>query len=320
MRRLVSRLVSWFFSMNPSLLEIRPEVLSAVEVKRPLVALESTLIAHGLPWPINLETARAAEAVVRENGATPATIAVLKGRPTVGLSDRELEWLANAKNVRKAARRDLAVAMAQKADAATTVSATMALAHRAGLAILATGGIGGVHRHSTWDVSADLIELSRTPVAVVCAGAKSILDLAATLEVLESFAVPVVGFRTAEFPAFYLRSSGEPVSAQVESAAEAAQLMNAHWVLGGAGLVLAQSLPAEEALEEMELTEALLEAENQAKEQLVRGAALTPFLLSRLAQLTDGRTLRANQELIVANARLAAQVAVALASTPAERH
>jgi pseudouridine-5'-phosphate glycosidase len=305
--------------------DVRPEAADAVRSGRPVVALESTLIAHGLPWPINLETARAAEAAVRAEGAAPATIAVWKGRPTIGLTDAELEQLAQAKDVRKASRRDLAAALAQGATAATTVAATMALAHRAGIRVFATGGIGGVHPVApgfrwgqAWpqvpDVSADLAELARTPVAVVCAGAKGILDLTGTLEVLETYGVPVVGYGADEFPAFYVRSSGLPVAARVDSPAEAAGLIAAHWALDGAGVVLAQPLPAEEALNPGALAMHLEQAERLASEQGVRGPALTPFLLARLAELSGGATLRANRALVVANARLAARVAVALAA------
>jgi pseudouridine-5'-phosphate glycosidase len=301
--------------MAPSLLEVRPPVAEALREGRPVVALESTLIAHGLPWPANVETARAAEDAVRAVGAVPATIAVLGGRPTVGLSAAEIEALAWAPGVRKASRRDLGAAVAQKATAATTVSATMALAHRAGLRVFATGGIGGVHPTgpgAPLDVSADLVELGRTPVAVVCAGAKSILDLPATLEVLEALGVPVVGYGTDEFPAFYSCTSGLPIGARVDSVAEAAALLRGHWALGGAGAVLALPLPAGSALPPEELGEAVRAAEERAGAAGVRGPGRTPFLLACLAELTGGRTVRANQELIVANARLAAALARAL--------
>jgi pseudouridine-5'-phosphate glycosidase len=300
------------------LLDIAPEVADAVRSGRPVVALESTLIAHGLPWPLNLETAREAEAAVREEGAVPATIAVWQGRPTIGLDAARLEELATSNQVRKASRRDLAAAVSQGATAATTVAATMFLARCAGLHVFATGGIGGVHRaapgtpRAGWDVSADLHELARTAIAVVCAGAKSILDLQATLEVLETLGVPVVGFETATFPAFYLRSSGLPVGARVDSAPEAAALLRAHWKLDGAGVVIAQSLPEDVALDPQEFESALTEAERRAQEADVRGSALTPFLLAQLAVLTAGRTLRANRALIVANARLAARIAATL--------
>jgi pseudouridylate synthase len=298
--------------------QLGADVADALRTGRPVVALESTLIAHGLPWPVNLETARAAEQAVRDEGAVPATIAVWQGRPTIGLGTAEVEALARGKGttVRKASRRDLAAAVVQRATAATTVSATMALAHGAGIRVFATGGIGGVHpAHGggqAFDISADLLELARTPMAVVCAGAKSILDLAATLEVLETLAVPVVGIGTDDFPAFYLRSSGRPVSARVETAEEAAALVTTHWQLGGAGVVLALPLPDEQAVNPAVLQTALHAAEEQARARQIGGPALTPFLLARLAELTQGETLRANQALIVANARFAARVARSL--------
>jgi pseudouridine-5'-phosphate glycosidase len=322
--------------------ETSPEVAAALREGRPVVALESTLIAHGLPWPVNLETAQAAEAAVRAEGAVPATVAICHGRPTVGVDPEQIEYLARTPGVRKASRRDLAGAVAQNAWAATTVAATMALAHVAGLRVFATGGIGGVHRSCTeqsehrtrhdrhtsailnsqlsilnsWDVSADLYELARTPVAVVCSGAKSILDLPATLEVLETLGVPVVGFGTAEFPEFYLTSSGLPVSARVDSPADAANLLQAHWRLGGAGVVLAHPAPAGGALDPHDFAGALDRAEADARAEHISGPALTPFLLRRLAEITAGRTLRVNQSLVLANARLAARVARALAGGP----
>jgi pseudouridine-5'-phosphate glycosidase len=300
---------------QPSPLDVRPEIAEALRAGVPVVALESTLIAHGLPRPHNLETARAAEIAVRDAGAVPATIAVLDGRPTVGLTDVEIERLAQAKDVLKASRRDLAAAVAGGRTAATTVAATMALAHAAGLRVFATGGIGGAHREpasNAWDISSDLNELSRTPVAVVCAGAKSILDIPRTLEILETLGVPVVGYGCDEFPGFYLNSTGEPASARVDTPAEAARLLAAHWGLGGAGVVLAQPVVEKVALGHDEFDAALAVAEREAESAGVRGPALTPFLLARLAELTGGKSLRANRELIVANARLAAEVARAL--------
>jgi pseudouridine-5'-phosphate glycosidase len=295
-------------------LDVRPEVAEAVTNGGAVVALESTLIAHGLPWPLNLETAQAAEQAVRDAGAIPATIAVCRGRPTVGLSEAELEELAHSQDVLKASRRDLAIAVAQKKTAATTVAATMFLAQQAGIRLFATGGIGGAHRENNpWDISADLVELSRTPVAVVCAGAKSILDIPRTLEILETQGVPVIGYGTDEFPAFYVRSSGEPVTARVNNPAEAADLLGTHWQLGGAGIVLAQPVVAQVALEPDEFTVALTTAEKQAVGVGVRGKELTPFLLGRLAEITQGQTLRANHVLVISNARLAAMVAKALA-------
>lgn len=294
---------------------VRPEVAAALEQRRPVVALESTVIAHGLPWPRNLETARAAEAAVRHAGAVPATIAVLRGRPRIGLDEQDLEHLARADGIRKASSRDLGVAVAQGADAATTVAATMRLAHLAGIRVFATGGIGGVHPAeggASFDVSADLDELRRTPVAVVCAGAKNILDLPATLEVLETNSVPVLGYGSDTFAAFYLRTSGLPVSARVDTPGQTAEVLSAHWQLGGAGVVVSQPLPESVALAADEFADALRQAEAEARRERVHGPALTPFLLAQLARLTNGRTLTANHELIVANARLAAQIAAAL--------
>ncbi len=297
-----------------------PAVADALRTGRPIVALESTLIAHGLPWPVNLETARAAEQAVRDEGAVPATIAVWQGQPTVGFTAAQVEALARGADIRKASRRDLAAAIVQGATAATTVAATMALAHRAGLRVFATGGIGGVHpAHSgaqSFDVSADLQELARTPVAVVCAGAKTILDLAATLEMLETLGVPVVGIGTDDFPAFYLRSSGLRTSARVETPTEAANLVTTHWQLGGAGVVLALPLQSDAALDPGVLAAALHSAEDRARAQRISGPALTPFLLAQLAEITGGATLRANQALIVANARFAARVAGSLSARP----
>jgi pseudouridine-5'-phosphate glycosidase len=296
---------------TPALLYLHPEVAAARQAGLPVVALESTLIAHGLPWPLNLETARAAEAAVRDAGAVPATIAIWQGKPTVGLETAQLEALAHSPDVLKAGRRDLAYAIVSERTAATTVSATMFLAHRAGIRLFATGGIGGAHRPPAppWDISADLTELVRTPVAVFCAGAKSILDIPRTLEILETSGVPVVGYRTDEFPAFFLRSSGQPVSARVDSAAEAAAFLVAHWQMQGGGIVLAQPLPTEAALDPDELAAHLARAEKLASAAGIRGPALTPFLLARLAEFSGGKTLRANQALVIANARLAGEVA-----------
>lgn len=306
-------------AMNrPPLIHVHPAVAAALDAGRPVVALESTLIAHGLPPPINLQTARAAEAAVREEGAVPATIAIWRGRPVIGMTEGELEDLAQSKEVLKASRRDLAYVITQGLSAATTVAATMFLACQAGIRLFATGGIGGAHRGTdySWDISADLLELSRTPVAVVCAGAKSILDIPRTLEALETQGVPVVGYGSDEFPAFYLVSSGERVGARVDTPEQAAALLSAHWQLGGAGVVLAQPVVSDVAMEEREFENALKQAERRAADASVRGKELTPFLLNSLAEITEGKTLRANQALVVANARLAARVARALGNPP----
>ncbi len=299
--------------MDAKWLAVADEVREAVGAGRPTVALESTLIAHGLPWPANLETAREAEAAVRARGAVPATIAVLDGRPTVGLTAAELERIARGGPIHKAGRRDLAPAVALGRTAATTAAATMALAQAAGLHTFATGGIGGAHRESEFDISADLLELGRTAVLVVCSGAKSILDLPRTLEILETNGVPVLGFQTDEFPTFYTAGYSGAVSARVETAAQAAATFAAHVRMGGRGALLAQPCPPDLAVDAESFNRALAEAELDATAEGVRGADVTPFLLARLAELTGGKTLAANRALIVNNARLAADVAVELA-------
>ena len=301
--------------MFPLWLTVSDEVAAAVEAGRPVVALESTLIAHGLPWPANLATAREAEAEVRDSGAVPATVAVWHGTPTVGLTAAQVEELARASGVLKASRRDLGAAVGLKRLAATTVSATLALAHAAGIRVFATGGIGGAHHgDEPFDISADLVELSRTPVLVVCAGAKSILHLPRTLEVLETLGVPVLGYHTDGFPAFYVDATAGRVSARVETAAEAAAVFAAHVRMGGGGAVLARPCPADVAIPAGEFDGWLKQAEGEAASAGVDGPRLTPFLLARLAELSGGRTLAANRALIAANARLAAEVAVALAA------
>ena len=288
---------------------IADNVSAALAAGRPVAALESTLIAHGLPWPVNFETARASDDAVRQAGAAPATIAVWQGVPTIGLSLAQIEDLAQSKSAVKASRRDLAAAIARGQTAATTVAATMFLAHRAGIRVMATGGIGGVHKEASdsFDISADLVELARTPVAVVCSGAKSILDLAKTLELLETLAVPVIGYRTSEFPAFYERSRGMPIPCRADSAEEIARIMRCHWELQGGGLIIAQAVPEEAALSNEEFAAALEVAE--AGVDGLTGPAVTPALLANLAEATQGRSLNANRALIVANARLAGEIA-----------
>lgn len=298
--------------MAAAWLNMSEEVAAALAAGRPVVALESTLIAHGLPWPANLETARAAEEAVRAASAVPATIAIRHGVPTVGLSDAQVVELASAPAVFKASRRDLGAAIGLKRLAATTVSATMALAHAAGIRVFATGGIGGAHREDPFDISADLTELARSPVLVVCAGAKSILHLPRTLELLETLGVPVLGYRTGVFPAFIVAGSKLPVPCRVESAAEAAAVFAAHVRTGGAGAVLAQPCTADVSVDEREFAKWLEVAESEARATGVTGPSLTPFLLSRLAELSEGKTLAANRALVVANARLAAETAAAL--------
>ena len=298
---------------------VSPEVAEALAAGRAVVALESTIITHGMPFPENLATARAVEAVVRANGAVPATIAVLDGRLCVGLTDAELARLAEAAttgDVAKASRRDLPALVARGATAGTTVAATMYLAHVAGVRVFATGGIGGVHRgaETTFDVSADLDELGSTPVAVVCAGAKSILDLPKTLEVLETRGVPVVGVGTDEFPAFFSRTSGLPVDHRVESPEELAALLAAHHDLGlRGGVLVANPIPEADALPAEEIDARIDEAVADAERAGVTRKEVTPYLLARINELTDGRSLVANIALVKNNAAVAARTAVALA-------
>ncbi len=280
---------------------------------QPLLALESTVITHGLPRPQNLSLARDMERVVRENGAMPATIAVLDGVIRVGLTDAELERLAYEDNVRKISRRDFAAAIVKKECGGTTVAGTMFAAHRAGIRVFATGGIGGVHEVETLDISTDLQALADTPMIVVCAGAKAILDLPATLEYLETMAVPVIGYGTDEFPAFYSRKSGLSVSARLDSPQEIVAFAKAHWEIGMKSAVLVcQPLSPEEELPREKVDGAIQQARREAHEQDIHGQPLTPFLLARLAELTGGASLKANLSLLLNNARLGAQIAVAL--------
>ena len=293
--------------------EIRPEVQNALDANSPLVALESALISHGLPRPHNLETAQTLEQAVRENGAVPATIAVIEGKIRVGLTERELERLATGADVRKVSRRDLPIAVAQKMDGATTVAATMYVAALAGIEVMATGGVGGVHRGQPFDISADLPELAQTRVAVVCSGAKSILDLPLTLEWLETHGVPILGYETDEFPAFYSRESCLPVDARVDTPQEAARIIRTKWTLGLEGGLLVTVPVPEEAELPRELAEKAIErALAAAQEQGVTGKTLTPFLLGQIARITEGRSLAANIALLKNNAVVAARIAGAL--------
>jgi pseudouridine-5'-phosphate glycosidase len=286
----------------------------------PLVALESTVITHGLPRPQNLTLARDMERVVRENGAQPATIAVIDGQIRVGLTDAELERLASETNVRKISRRDFATAIVKKECGGTTVAGTMFAAYRAGIKVFATGGIGGVHEVETLDISTDLQALADTPMIVVCAGAKAILDLPATLEYLETMAVPVIGYQTDEFPAFYSRYSGLPVSARLDSPQEIVHFARTHWDLGmKSALLVCQPLPPEQEIPAEKINRFIEQARREAHEQGIHGQPLTPFLLARLAELTGGESLRANLALLLNNARLAAQIACAWASSQREK-
>ncbi|HUN10193.1 MAG TPA: pseudouridine-5'-phosphate glycosidase [Aggregatilineales bacterium] len=296
-------------------LTIRPDVAEALANGQPVVALESTLITHGLPYPDNVQTALSMEAAVRESGAIPATVALLKGQVIAGLTTDQIEYLGKlpTNSIRKCSRRDFAIAVGLGEDAATTVAGTMIVAHWAGIKVFSTGGIGGVHRGHPFDVSADLIELGRTPVAVVCSGAKSILDLPLTMEVLETQGVPVIGYGTDTLPAFYSRSSGLPVDARVENATQAAQVISASRHLGmGHGILIAvpvpegMEMPAEAA--ELAIEQATAEAEVQG----IHGKAVTPFVLGRVAELTEGESRRSNVSLLVNNARVGGLIAVEL--------
>ncbi|MBN1936452.1 MAG: pseudouridine-5'-phosphate glycosidase [Anaerolineae bacterium] len=294
-------------------LDILSSVRAALDRNRPVVALESTLISHGLPYPENLSTARRLEATVRANGATPATVAILGGRIKVGLDADELARLARSENVRKVSRRDLPIVVAQKRDGATTVAATMIVAALAGIRVFATGGIGGVHRGHPFDVSADLPELARTPVVVVCAGAKAILDLPLTLEWLETHGVPVLGYGTDTLPAFYTRSSGLSVDARVDTPGEVAEIVRAKWSMGlGGGALVTAPCPFEQAMPPDRVEAAIQEALDQAEREGVRGKGVTPYLLARVAELTGGESMAANIALLENNAALAAQIAAAL--------
>ncbi|HYK39660.1 MAG TPA: pseudouridine-5'-phosphate glycosidase [Candidatus Eremiobacteraceae bacterium] len=300
--------------------EIREEARGALANGKAIVALESTVIAHGLPHPLNIETARAMEAAVRESRAVPATIGILDGRVIVGLTAKEIERLAQAKDVVKVSRADLAAVMAGKRTGATTVASTMLIAAKAGIRTFATGGIGGVHRgvEYSMDVSADLTELGRTQVAVVCAGAKAILDLQRTLEVLETLGVPVIGFRTKEFPAFYCRESGLELLHWVATPEEAAEIMKVQWEIRGAdmgGILIVNPPPAESALPRQMIETFIGKALEEAARKGIKGKEATPFLLREVGRLSEGKTLEANVDLLVSNARLAGLIAAAYSAS-----
>ena len=305
-----------------SALDVHAEVAAALAAGGAVVALESTLIAHGMPWPHNLETARQLHAEVRAQGAVPATIAVIDGRLVVGLSDEQTSWLAQqGPALAKVSRRDLPVLMAQGGSGATTVAATMIVAAMAGIRVFATGGIGGVHRgaQASFDISADLQELARSDVAVVCAGAKAVLDLRLTLEYLETHGVPVIGFGCDELPAFYTRDGGLRLGlrldARIDSAAGIARVMHAKWRAGlQGGIVVANPIPVEHAMPRERIDAAIVQALAEAGAQGIAGKAVTPYLLARVSELTGGDSLRSNVALVLNNARLAAQVALAYAA------
>jgi pseudouridine-5'-phosphate glycosidase len=291
------------------------EIRAALDAGRPVVALESTIISHGFPYPANVECARECERIAREEGVAPATIAVLGGQLKVGLSETEIEYLGATLGIAKASRRDIPVLLAAGDDGATTVAGTMLIASLAGVRVFATGGLGGAHRgaENTMDISADLLELGRTEVAVVCAGAKSVLDLGLTLEVLETQGVPVIGFQTDEFPAFYTRSSGHPVDWRLDSADEIAAVLEVRQALGiGGGTVIANPIPPEYELPTADVELWTNSALAQAATEGVHGKAVTPFLLARIHELSGGASEEANKQLVYSNVRLAARIARAL--------
>lgn len=286
------------------------EVASALENRMPIVALESTVIAHGLPYPQNIETARRMEQIVRDGGAVPAAIAVFNGEFNIGLSDPQLEFLATDKNIRKISRRDLPIAAAGNLNCATTVATTAFAAHRSGIKVFATGGIGGVHRGYSADVSADLIEIARTPITIVCSGPKIVLDLPATREWLETFGITVLGWKCDEMPAFYSRSSGLAVDERVDSADEVADIIKARDLLGLTNTILVTvPVPERVAIDPVELESILDEAVRSAAEKKVTGKEITPYLLAELSRQTGGRTLETNIALLENNARVAAEIA-----------
>jgi pseudouridine-5'-phosphate glycosidase len=310
--------------MNQSLdkwIDFSDEVQAAKELGRPIVALESTIISHGMPYPTNVQTAREVETIIRSYGAVPATIAVLNGRIHIGLSDDDLEYLANPlhqESIVKVSRRDLAYVLAQRLSGATTVAATMICAQLAGIAVFVTGGIGGVHRGAehTLDISADLTELAQTNVAVVCAGAKSILDLGLTLEYLETHGVPVVGYQTEEFPAFYSRTSGFQANFSLDSPRAVADFIRTKWTLGlQGGVVIANPVPVDAAMDAQAMESVITHALEKAASLHIHGKAVTPFLLDTIKELTGGKSLDTNVALVKNNAHLGAQLAVELASS-----
>lgn len=290
------------------------EVKQAMEAGKPIVALESTIISHGMPYPQNVQTAREVEQIIRDNGAVPATIALIDGMIKIGLSDEELEMFGNSKNVAKASRRDLGYLLATKQLGATTVAATMICADLAGIRIFVTGGIGGVHRgaETTMDISADLEELAQTNVAVVCAGAKSILDIGLTLEYLETKGVPVIGYQTDELPAFYTRKSGFPINFRADDETTVADTLRVKWDLGlQGGAVIANPIPAQDELEPELIDGIIAQALKEAEANDVKGKDTTPFLLAKVKELTEGKSLVANIALVKNNAVVGAKIAVA---------
>ena len=300
-------------------MDISEEIQNSIKGNGPVVALESTIISHGMPFPKNLETALEVESIIRKEGAIPATIAVVEGRIKIGLSNLELEQFAQGTKNVKVSSRDVPLVLSQKQDGGTTVAATMVCARMAGISVFVTGGIGGVHRGSekTMDISGDLMELSRTNVAVVCAGIKSILDIPRTLEYLETQGVPVIGYRTDEFPAFYTTTSGYSVQSRINTAEDIARCMKVKWELGlKGGMVVANPVLREDAMDEVVIEEAITKSLKEASEKGIDGKAVTPFLLERISQLTDGESLKTNIALVCNNALVGAKIASAYVNEP----
>jgi pseudouridine-5'-phosphate glycosidase len=293
----------------PSSFILSREVQEARSHGKAIVALESTVITHGLPKPENLQLAKELEEIIRAEGVTPATIAIVKGKIHIGLEAEELELLSNASKVLKLSSRDVSSAISGWQGGGTTVAATLRLASAAGISIFATGGIGGVHRDSNWDVSADLHELSKQELILVCAGAKAILDLPATIEVFETLGIPVLGYKTSDFPAFYSRNSGLPVSARMESLEEVVSLSQAHWEIGGKGILLAAPIPESDALTKDDVEQWITQALSEGHKKGLLGPETTPFLLKRLGELSNNRTLVSNLALLRNNAGIAAKLA-----------
>lgn len=294
-------------------LDIHPDVEKAIKNKEPVVALESTIISHGMPYPKNVETALMVEDTVRSNQAVPATIAIINGRLKVGLTNEEIEFLATNEEVKKVSRRDLPITVAQKLSGSTTVASTMIIASLAKIAVFATGGIGGVHRgaENTLDISADLEELANTNVCVVCAGAKAILDIGLTLEYLETKGVPVIGYKTSELPAFYSSESGFDVDYKIDSALEIAEILKTKWSLSiDGGVLVTNPIPVAFELESSIMNEAINEAIIEANNENISGKEITPYLLSKVNELTEGKSLDANIKLIQNNANLASKIAL----------
>ncbi|WP_020005641.1 pseudouridine-5'-phosphate glycosidase [Brachyspira innocens] len=293
-------------------LDISEEVKEALYEKRAVVALESTIISHGMPYPENVESALNSEKNIRDNNAVPATIAIIKGKIKVGLNKEELEYMGSNSSIAKSSRRDLAAMLALKKDGATTVTTTMIGASLAGINVFATGGIGGVHRYAqeTFDISADLQELSKTNVAVVCAGAKSILDLALTIEYLETFGVPVLGYKTDKFPAFYTRDSGYNVDYKVDTAKDIANILNTKWSLGlEGGVLVCNPIPEEYEMDKDYINKIIDDTVKEAKDKKISGKDVTPFILAKLHSVTENKSLKANKELVYNNCRTAANIA-----------